>query len=170
MEGRAGSSNRSGQSSSPRAEPSMAQARKWGHGTQPPGLTNSWHGPDPGLVKGAKPGLGLECRTQFQPGRGREVVRAATGTSPAAMGWDRAGIWPDAGRDSDPDPRVCSRPSHRRSRAQIGPPPPSPLHRRCKTMVVPGHMREALAPDNPIRFPNIPAFSTGSTAGQEKQL
>lgn len=31
----------------------------------PQGLTNSWHGSDPRLVKRAKPGLGLEYRTWF---------------------------------------------------------------------------------------------------------
>lgn len=43
------------------------------------------------------------------PGRGLEVVRAGTGTSPTAMLWGRAGIWACHWKDSDSGPGVCSR-------------------------------------------------------------
>lgn len=46
---RAGLAPPTGQASLPclRQSRPRAQGRKWGHGTQPQGLANSWHGPDP---------------------------------------------------------------------------------------------------------------------------
>lgn len=62
----------------------MTWAKKWGHGTQPQGVANTSTGLTQGFIKRVKLCLGLECRTKPQPDRGPEVVRAGTGTSPAA--------------------------------------------------------------------------------------
>lgn len=102
-EGRAGFSDRSGQSSSPQAElpeklrqagasyPPQHRPRNGVMAPSPKSWPTAGTGLTPGLVKRAKPGLGLECRTKPQPGIRPEGGKAGMSISPAAMamgeGW-----------------------------------------------------------------------------------
>ena len=51
----------------------------------PEGWPTAGTGLTPGLVKTAKPGLDLECRTTPQPDTGPEGMKAGEGISPAAV-------------------------------------------------------------------------------------
>lgn len=51
----------------------------------PEGWPTAGTGLTPGLIKTAKPGLDLECRTKPQPGTGPEGMSAGEGISPAAV-------------------------------------------------------------------------------------
>lgn len=108
MEGRTDPSNRSGQSALPQAEPSgqLCQAgasclpqRGPGNGVKAPspkGFSTTGTGLTPGLVKRAKPGVGLECSTSSGLAEGQGwCVPAGAGLASE----------PASAKGSAPDPR-----------------------------------------------------------------